>query len=210
MIKVLVADDHAVVRRGLMQIVDDRADMAVAGEASTGRQVLQAVQDQDYDVLVLDIAMPEGGGLEVLDALRSLRPGLPVLILSIYSEQQYALRALKAGAAGYLTKEGAPDELIEAIRKVAAGGKYVTPALAEKLVVAIGDDTEKPPHEALSNREYQVMCLLARGQTVSEIAGELALSVKTISTYRSRVLAKLRLKNTAEVIRYAIERGLVE
>jgi DNA-binding NarL/FixJ family response regulator len=184
--------------------------MVVTGEASTGRQVLQAVQERDYDVLVLDIAMPDGGGLEVLKQLQSLKPDLPVLILSMYSEKQYAVRALRAGAAGYLTKESAPEELIAAIHRAAQGGRYVTQSLAEELAAALGDEFEREPHETLSDREYQVMGLLATGKTVTEIAKELSLSVKTISTYRARILDKLNLTSTAEIIRYALERGLVE
>ena len=210
MIRVLVADDHAVVRRGLVQILAEAPDMVVAGEASTGREVLQAVRKHDYDVLVLDIAMPEGGGLEVLQQLQTLKPDLRVLILSMYPERQYAVRALKAGAAGYLTKESAPDELIAAIREVAQGGKYVTQSLAEKLVAALGSELGKEPHETLSAREYQVMRLLAAGKIVTDIATELSLSVKTVSTYRTRILEKLDLKNTAEMIRYAFEHGLAE
>jgi two-component system invasion response regulator UvrY len=210
MIRVLVADDHAVVRRGLLQILEEVPAIVVAGEASTGRQVLQAVQRERYDVLVLDIAMPDGGGLQVLHQLKSLKPDLPVLILSMYSEKQYALRALKAGAVGYLTKESAPDELIAAILKVARGGRYVTRSLAEELAGALAGELESEPHEALSDREYQVMCLLAAGNTVTEIATELSLSVKTISTYRARIREKLGLKNTSEIIRYALRRGLVQ
>jgi two-component system invasion response regulator UvrY len=208
--KVLVADDHAVVRRGVLQILEDIPDMVAAGEASTGREVLRAVQEHDYDVLVLDIAMPDGGGLEVLKQLQSLKPNLRVLVLSMYPEKQYALRALKAGAAGYLTKESAPEELIAAIRKVARGGKYVTQSLAEKLAVELGDEVEKAPHEALSDREYQVMCLLTSGETLTEIAADLSLSIKTVSTYRTRILDKLNLKSTADIIRYALEHRLVE
>jgi two-component system invasion response regulator UvrY len=210
MIRVLVADDHAVVRRGLLQILEEVPATVVAGEAATGRQVLQAVQREDYDVLVLDIAMPDGGGLQVLRQLHSLKPDLPVLILSMYSEKQYALRALKASAAGYLTKESAPDELIAAILKVARGGRYVSRSLAEELAAAWEGELEQEPHETLSDREYQVMCLLAAGNTVTNIATELSLSVKTISTYRARVMDKLGLKSTAEIIRYALERGLVK
>ena len=210
MIRVLVADDHAVVRRGLLQILEEAPDMIAAGEASTGREVLQAVQKHDYDVIVLDIAMPEGSGLEVLQQLQGLKPDLSVLILSMYPEKQYAVRALKAGAAGYLTKESAPDELIAAIRKVAQGGKYVTRSLAEKLAATLGGELEKEPHETLSDREYQVIRLLAAGKTVTGIATELSLSVKTVSTYRARILDKLNLENTAEIIRYAFEHGLVE
>ncbi len=210
MIRVLVADDHAVVRRGVLQILADAPDIVVAGEASTGREVLQAVWKNNFDVLVLDIGMPDGGGLEVLKQLRTLKLDLQVLILSMYPEKQYAVRALKSGAAGYLTKDSAPDELVTAIRRVAQGGKYVTQSLAEKLAVEVGREAEKGPHETLSDREYQVTCLLAAGKIVTEIAAELSLSVKTVSTYRARILEKLGLKNTAEIIRYVLERGLVE
>jgi two-component system invasion response regulator UvrY len=210
MIRVLVADDHAVVRRGLVQILTEAPDMVVAGEASTGREVLQAVRKHDYDVLVLDIAMPEGGGLEVLQQLQTLKLDLHVLILSMYPERQYAVRALKTGAAGYLTKESVPDELIAAIRKVARGGKYVSQSLAEQLASELQGEVEKEPHQTLSGREYQVMILLAAGKSVTDVADKLSLSVKTVSTYRARILNKLNLKSTAEIIRYALERGLVE
>ncbi len=210
MIRVFVADDHAVVRRGVRQILEDASGMIAAGEASTGREVLQAVRQHDYDVLVLDIAMPDVNGLEVLSQLRTLKPDLRVLILSMYPERQYAVRALKAGAAGYLTKESAPDELVAAIRKVASGGKYVTQSLAETLATALASELGKEPHETLSAREYQVMRLLAAGKTVTDIATELSLSVKTISTYRTRILEKLDLRNTAEIMRYAFEHGLAE
>lgn len=210
MIRVLVADDHAVVRRGVLQILDEAPDMFAAGEASTGRQVLREVHKHDYDVLVLDIAMPDGSGLEVLRQLQTLEPKLRVLILSMYPEKQYAVRALKAGAAGYLTKESAPDELVVAIRRVAQGGKYITQSLTEELVAELAGKAEKLLHETLSDREYQVMTLLATGKSVTDIATELSLSVKTISTYRARILDKLNLRNTAEIIRYAFEHGLVE
>lgn len=210
MIRVLVADDHAVVRRGVLQILDEAPDMVAAGEASTGRQVLREVHKHDYDVLVLDIAMPDGSGLEVLRQLQTLEPKLRVLILSMYPEKQYAVRALKAGAAGYLTKESAPDELVVAIRRVAQGGKYITQSLTEELVAELAGKAEKLLHETLSDREYQVMTLLATGKSVTDIATELSLSVKTISTYRARILDKLNLRNTAEIIRYAFEHGLVE
>ncbi len=210
MIRVLVADDHAVVRRGLVQIMSEDPELVIAGEASTGRQVLQAVREHEYDVLVLDIAMPEGGGIEVLRELQAIKPHIPTLILSVHSEQQYAARTLKAGAAGYLTKDSAPDELITAIRQVAQGGKYITASLAERLAIGLEGGLRTEPHERLSNREFQVMCLLADGQTVSQIAEALSLSVKTVSTYRTRALEKLGLKNTSEIVRYALERGLVE
>jgi DNA-binding NarL/FixJ family response regulator len=206
---VLVADDHAVVRRGVVQILDEAPDLVVAGEASTGREVLHKVQEEDYDVLLLDIAMPEGSGLEVLHQLRTLKPELCILILSMYPERQYAMRALKAGASGYLTKESAPDELVSAVRRVAHGGRYITQSLAEELAAGLVGEMTEAPAQSLSDREYQVMRLLAIGKTVSEIADELALSAKTVSTYRARILDKLNLRNTAEIIRYAFEHGLV-
>ena len=209
MIRVLVADDHAVVRRGVVQILDEAPDMIAAGEASTGREALQAVQKGNCDVLVLDIAMPDGGGLEVLEQLQTLAPHLRVLILSMYPEKQYAVRALRAGAAGYLTKESTPDELVVAIRQIVGGKRYVTRSLAQALAAEL-ESEEGEPHALLSNREFQVMRLLAAGKTVSDIAAELALSVKTISTYRSRILKKLKLGSTAEIIRYAFEHGLAE
>jgi two-component system invasion response regulator UvrY len=209
MIRVLVADDHAVVRCGVVQTLDEARDMVAAGEASTGRQVLHKVQEDDYDVLLLDISMPDGSGLEVLHELRTLRPELRILILSMYPERQYAVRALKAGAAGYLTKESAPDELVVAVRRVAKGGRYITQSLAEELAAGLVGEMAEVPAESLSDREYQVMRLLATGKTISEIAEELALSAKTVSTYRARILDKLNLRNTAEIIRYAFEQGLV-
>jgi two-component system invasion response regulator UvrY len=210
MIRVFVADDHAVVRRGVLQILEDVPDIAVAGEAGSGRETLCGVQATDPDVLLLDITMPEGGGLEVLAQLRNLRPELRVLFLSMYPEKQYAIRALRAGAAGYLTKESAPEELVAAIRKAAQGGTYVSQTLAEKLAGELKGEAPKEPYEVLSDREYQVVRLLAAGKTIGEIAADLSLSVKTVSTYRARILEKLGLRSTAEVIRYAFEQGLHE
>ena len=210
MIRVLVADDHAVVRRGVVQILAESPHIVVAGEAATGGQVLQAVRENDYDIILLDIAMPGGSGLEVLKQLRSLNPNVRVLILSMYPEKQYAVRALKAGAAGYLTKDSAPDELIEAIDRISQGGKYITRSLAQELAGELGGKAGQDPHEALSDREYQVMRLLSAGRNVTEIAAQLSLSVKTVSTYRTRILEKLGLKTTAEIMRYALERGLDE
>lgn len=210
MIRVLVADDHAVVRRGLVAILNAEPSMLVSGEASNGRDALRAVREHEYDVLVLDITMPDLGGLEVLRQIQGIRPQLPILILSVHSEEQYAARALKAGAAGYMNKESAPDELVSAINQVARGRKYVTPSLAQRLADRLGEPGAQAPHDALSNREYQVMCMLASGKTISDIAEALSLSVKTISTYRARILEKMKLENTAEIIRYAIKRGLVE
>ena len=205
MIRVLVADDHAVVRRGVMQILTEAPGVVVAGEAGTGRQVLEMVREQDYHLLVMDIGMPEGSGLEVLQELQTLAPDLPVLILSVYPEQQYAIRALSAGASGYLTKESAPDELVAAIRVIRRGGKCVSRSLAQTLAEDLRRETPAEPHARLSNREHQVLTKLAAGSSVSDIAAELALSVKTISTYRARILDKLQLSSTAEIIRYALE-----
>jgi two-component system invasion response regulator UvrY len=210
MIKIFIADDHAIVREGLKQIVAETTDMTVTDEADTGHEVLEKVSENDYDVLVLDITMPGLNGLDALKQLRSQRPDLPVLVLSIHPEEQYAVRVLRAGASGYLTKESAPDELISAIRKVSMGGKYVTPSLAEKLASDLVADGKKPLHETLSDREYQVLCMIASGKTVTEIAEELFLSEKTISTYRSRILEKMKMKTNAELIHYAIKHGLVE
>jgi two-component system invasion response regulator UvrY len=209
MINILIADDHSIVREGLKQIVAESPEMAVRGEAVNGRQVLKLVHKADYDLILLDIAMPGRGGIDTLKELKIEKPEIPVLILSMYPEDQYAVRAIKAGAAGYLTKESAPEELIGAIKKVAQGGKYVSTDLAEKLVETLGKDTEKPDHAMLSDREYQVMIMIATGKTVKEIADELSLSVKTISTNRARALKKMGMKNNAEFAYYAIKQGLV-
>jgi DNA-binding NarL/FixJ family response regulator len=209
MIKILIADDHAIVRKGLKQIVAETSDMDVAGEAANGQEVLELVRNSDWDIVLLDIAMPGRGGMDTLKVLKQERPELPVLVLSMYPEEQYAVRTLKAGAAGYLTKESAPEELISAIRKVSLGGKYVSASLAEKLASHLAMDKGKPPHEILSDREYQVMLLIASGMTVKEIADKLSLSVKTISTNRGRIMNKMKMKNNAEIIHYAIKQGLV-
>lgn len=209
MIRILVADDHAVVREGLKQILSGMHDMVVAGEASDGYQALDQARKGDYDLVLLDIAMPGMSGLDVLKQLKSEKAELPILMLSMYPEEQYAIRSLKAGASGYLAKESAPEELIAAVRKVCRGGKYVTSSLAEKLATYLYPDRERPLHELLSDREYQVVLMIASGKTVSEIASALSLSVKTISTNRSRALAKLGMKTNAEITHYAIKNGLV-
>ncbi len=210
MIKILIADDHAIVREGLKQILAETPDMIVADEASNGQEVIAKVEKSDFDVVLLDISMPGRNGIEVLKQLKADRPRVSVLILSMYSEEQYAMRALRAGASGYLTKESAPDELIDAIRRVSQGRKYISPSVAEKLAVNLEPGTDKAPHEILSDREYQVMCMIASGKTIKEIGDELKLSVKTISTYRSRILEKLDLRNNAALTHYAIQNRLVE
>ena len=209
MIRILVADDHAVVRKGLKQIVADAPDMVIAAEASNGHEALNKALENDYDIVLLDITMPDRSGLDILKEIKSQKPELPVLILSMHPEEQYAVRALKAGAAGYLTKESAPEELIKAMRKVSDGGKYVTSSLAEKLASVLKTGAETPRHQALSDREYQVLCMIASGKRVKQIADELLLSAKTISTYRSRVLRKMNMNNNIELTRYAIENRLV-
>ena len=210
MIKIVVVDDHAVVREGLKRIISENSGMAVTGEAGDGHEAMKVIQSGPCDVVLLDLTMPNKSGLDVLKQLHAESPRLPVLVLSMHAEDQYAVRVLRAGAAGYLTKESAPAKLIQAIRKVVRGGKYVSQALAEKLVYDLDSDSTKAPHEILSDREYQVLCMIASGKTVTMIAEELALSVKTISTYRVRLLEKLNMKNNAELTRYGIKEGLVD
>jgi len=210
MLKIIIADDHPIVRAGMKQIISEASDLVVADEAGDGRQLLSKIRTGNFDVVILDISMPHMDGLDVLKQLKIDQPKLPVIVLSIHPEDQYALRVLKAGAAGYVTKASAPDELINAIRKVYRGGKYISPAIAEKLLFQLDAGFEKMPHEALSDREYQVLCLLASGNTATDIADELALSVKTVSTYRARILEKMNMKNNAELIHYAVQNKLVD
>ena len=210
LIKILIADDHAIVRTGLKQILSEISDVAITGEAADGQETINKVCENDYDMVLLDISMPGRGGLEVLSEIKKNKPGLPVLILSMHPEEQYAVRALKTGASGYLTKQSAPDELIKAIRKVSGGGKYVTASLAERLVTEIKIDVEKHRHEILSNREFQILCMIASGKTPKQISEELSLSAKTISTYRCRILSKMDMKNNAELTYYAIQNHLVK
>ena len=210
MIRVLVADDHTIVREGLKQILSDTPDIEVADEAGNAKEVILKVSDNDYDLVLLDISFPGRSGVDILKQLKCLKPKLPVLILSMYPEEQYAIRSLKAGASGYLTKESASDELIAAIRQVTKGKKYITISLAERLVFELGKDYEDQPHEVLSDREYQVMCLIASGKAVKEIAEALSLSVKTISTHRSRILRKMGMRNSSQLTHYAIKQGLVD
>ena len=208
MTKILVADDHPIVRQGLKKILSEHPDLTVADEAGTGKDVLIKVGKKDFDIVLLDISMPGRNGLDILKEIKIKKPKLPVLVLSIYPEDQYAVRVLKLGAAGYLTKESVPEELVAAIRKVSRGHKYVSNSLAEKLATDLAMNTEKSPHENLSDREYQVMSMIASGKRLKEVAEELSLSIKTISTYRSRIMEKMNMKNNAELIRYALQNGL--
>jgi DNA-binding NarL/FixJ family response regulator len=210
MIRVCVVDDHAVVREGLKRIIAENPGMAVTAEACDGSEALRILQTRPCDVVVLDITMPNKSGLDVLKELHEGSPRLPVLVLSVHAEDQYALRVLRAGAAGYLTKESAPAKLVQAIRKVVRGGKYMSAAIADKLLYDSGSPSSKAIHETLSDREYQVLCMIASGKTVTMIAAELGLSVKTISTYRVRILEKLDMKNNAEITHYAIKESLVD
>ncbi len=208
MLRILVADDHAIVRQGLKQVLVEEYSEAQIGEASTGQETLHAIQTQTWDVLILDIHFPDKNGLEILKEVKVFQPALPVVVLSLYPEDHYGIRVLKAGGSAYLTKESAPEELVSAIKKVLAGGRYVSPAMAEQLAVNLSPDGHGPLHQALSDREIEVLGHLATGKTVTDIADILALSVKTISTYRSRLLAKLRLKTTGDLIRYALDNNM--
>lgn len=208
--RVLIADDHAVVRRGLIQILaDEYRDLSV-GEAGDAAEVFKLAREREWDIIILDISMPGTSGLEALKELKKEQPKVPVLILTSHSEEQYAIRVLKAGASGYMSKETAPESLIEGIRKIIRGGNYVSPGLAELLVTSIGTDWGRLPHENLSDREYAVLRLIGSGKTVGEIAGELSLSVKTVSTYRTRILEKTGMKTNAELTHYALKNGLVD
>jgi len=209
MVKILIADDHAIVREGLKQIVTDTSGLGVTGEAASEQETLELIRKHDYDIVLLDIAMVGRGGLETLKQIKQEVPHLPVLILSMYPEEQYAVRALKMGAAGYLTKLSAPEELIKAIKKISAGRKYISDSLAEKLAFDLELNMEKPLHEYLSDREFQVMCMIASGKTLKKIAEKLSLSVNTISTYRFRIMEKMKMKNNSELIHYAIKNRLV-
>lgn len=208
-IHILIADDHPIVREGFKKTLSDTYDMVISDEASNSQEVFDLVGKKTYDIMLLDISMPGRGGLEILKELKNKYPGLPVLIVSIYPEEQYAMRAFRAGASGYLTKSSAPHELIAAIGRITKGGRYVSHSLAEKLTYYIDKYTDKLPHERLSDREYQVLLMIASGKTVTEIAGELSLSVKTISTYRNNILEKMKIKNNADMTMYAIQNSLI-
>ena len=207
--KILITDDHAVVRQGLKQILAEEFTRAEFGEATNAQEAIDRVWKENWDVVVLDITMPGRSGLEVLKEIKKSRPKLPVLVLSMHPEDQFAVRILKIGAAGYMTKESAPNELVGAVKKVMAGGRYVSPSLAEKMASYLAIDVHTPPHERLSDREFLVLRLIASGKTPTAIAKELALSVKTISTYRMRILEKMNMSNNAELTHYAIQNQLV-
>ena len=209
-IKVFIADDHAIVREGLKQILAETRDIVVAGEAENGLDAIKLFRKSECQVMLLDISMPDRSGIEVLKQIKKEKPELAVLMLSMHREDQYAIRSLKAGAAGYLTKQSAPRELVTAIRQVAAGQKYVSAALAQELAAQVADDHETALHDTLSDREYQTLTMIASGKTVGAIAKELSLSVKTISEYRARLLVKMKLKNSAELTHYAIKNQLIE
>ncbi len=209
LMNILLVDDHAIMRKGLMDVLVEGLGPVTVGEAATGQEALEAVRAQAWNAVVLDVNLPDKNGIEVLKELKALRPAVPVIVLSLHPEDQYAVRMLKAGASGYLTKESAPEQLVIAVRKALAGGTYVSPALAELLAGSVGGAPAEP-HQTLSDRELEVLCLMARGKTPTDIADSLSLSVKTVSTYRARLLEKLRLKTTAELIRYAVDHKLVE
>jgi two-component system, NarL family, invasion response regulator UvrY len=208
--RILIADDHAIVRRGLAEIIARDLKGALHSEAEHAQQVIDLVREQNWDLLILDITMPGRSGVDVLVDVKRMRPKLPVLILSMHPEDQFAKRALKAGAAGYITKGSAADELVHAIRRLLKGGRYVSTALAESLAQELADDSARPKHENLSHREFEVLRMIASGKTVSQIAAELHLTLTTISTYRARVLQKMNMSTSAELMHYAMRNRLVE
>ncbi|HSC35310.1 MAG TPA: response regulator transcription factor [Thermodesulfobacteriota bacterium] len=209
MIRILIADDHPVVRLGLKLILEKEADFSVNNQARTAREALEHVSNMNYDLVLLDISLPDRNGLEVLHQLKIEHPEIKVLVISMHSEDLYAMRVLKEGASGYLTKDSAPEDLVKAVRKVLSGGKYVSSSLAEKLAHELTSGSDRPPDRFLSNREFQVMCMIASGKKIKDISNELYLSEKTVSTYRARILLKMNLKNNAEIIRYTINNKLI-
>lgn len=210
MTRILIADDHQIVRAGLKTLLSEYNDLTVAGEAGSGTETIKLVRESDWDIVLLDISMPDMNGVDTLKQIKRSKPDLPVLILSMHPEDRYAINLLRAGASGYVCKEGAPDQLITAIRTVMQGRRYVSPALGEQLAAGLSGEGDKPLHTELSEREFQVFCKLAAGQAVSEIANELFLSVKTVSTYRSRILEKMGMKTNADLTYYAIKNGLIQ
>ncbi len=210
MIRVMIADDHAIVRQGLKQILSETGDISVTGEAETGFQAVKVIRQQEFDVMLLDISLPDRNGIEILKQIKKDRPNLMVLMLSMHNENEFALRALKAGASGYLNKQSAPAQLVTAIRQVSEGHKYISPALAQELANAWTSEADRPLHENLSDREFQTLCLIASGKTLSEISIEMCLSPKTVSVYRARMMEKLKISNNSELVRYAIKHKLVD
>ena len=210
MIRIMIADDHAIVRQGLAHILEKSGEMQIVAEHDNGADALNWLRDNDCDIALLDISMPGMNGIDLLKQLREEKPKLPVLVISIYAEDQYAVRLIKAGASGYLTKGCSPATLMKAVNRIISGSKYISPAVAEMLANEIGDTHEKLPHKILSDREYQILLLLASAKTIAEIADTLALSGKTISTYRNRILLKMHLRNNAELMRYAVDNHLVQ
>lgn len=209
MIKILLADDHAVVREGVKQILADAFAQATFGEAKNVHELVDLIGSERWDIVVLDLSMPGGNGLEALKQIKHDHPQLPVMILSMYPEDQYAVRTIRAGAAGYLNKESAPEELVQAIRKILHGGQYISPSVADELVMYARNDDDQPIHKRLSDREYQVLCMIASGKEVKVISAELSLSAKTVSTYRARLLIKMNMETNADLTLYAIQNGLV-
>ena len=209
MTKILIADDHPVVRAGLKELLSGAFGKLTFSEAKTAQETIEMASKEEWSLVILDVSMPGRSGIDILSDLKRAQPKLPVLVLSMHPEEQFARRALKAGASAYMTKETVPEELVKAVRKVLAGGRYVSAALAEKLASDLREGTNLTPHEILSDREFQILQMIASGKTVTNIAEELALSVKTVSTYRARVLEKTGMRNNAELIRYAIENHLV-
>jgi DNA-binding NarL/FixJ family response regulator len=209
-IRILIADDHAILRRGLREILAGEMETALCGEAKDANEVMAKIQAEEWDLVILDITMPGRSGLDVLRDLKAERAKLPVLVLSMHPEDQYAKRLLRAGASGYMNKESAPEELIKAVRKVLAGGRYVSAALGEKLAGDLSEDAGRPIHEALSHREFEVLRMLAAGKTVTQIAEELHLGATTVSTYRARILEKMKMNTTAELMHYALHNGLID
>jgi DNA-binding NarL/FixJ family response regulator len=210
MIKILIVDDHAIVREGLNRIIAAEKDMQVAGMAKDGNEVIRVMLESDIDVVVLDISMPGKSGLDLIKDVKQVQPMVKILMLSMYPEERFAMRSIKAGASGYLTKEMAPEEIVNAIRTIYSGRKYITPALADIIAEELQNPSEKVPHELLSDREFEVLCMLAIGKPVVEIAASLSLSESTVSTYRMRILQKMGLKTNSDLIHYGIEHGLVE
>jgi len=210
MIKILIVDDHAIVREGLSRIIGAETDMIVAGMAKDGTEVIRLMLDNEIDVVVLDISMPGKSGLDLIKDLKQVQPLVKILMLSMYPEERFAMRSIKAGASGYLTKEMAPEEIVSAVRTIYSGRKYITPALADMIAEELQNPSEKVPHELLSDREFEVLCMLAIGKPVVEIASTLSLSESTVSTYRMRILQKMNLKTNSDLIHYGIEHGLVE